>query len=164
MKKLLYCLAAFCLVACDGNDPEDANYVNLGLPSHTKWKIENEQNPDDEYNLFTFSEADSLFRGFIPREDQWQELLDKCTWKWNGSGYTVTGPNGKSITLPAEGYRYSGRRDKVNFVGRAGYYWGDIGKDVHHTSFVNRLYIDSANAYIQPARYRTPTYSLRLVK
>jgi hypothetical protein len=40
----------------------------------------------------------------------WTELRTECTWTWtsqNGKyGSLVTGPNGKSIFLPATGYRY----------------------------------------------------------
>ena len=45
----------------------------------------------------------------MPTLDEQKELLNNCTWKWttrNGvNGYTVTGPNGNSIFLPAAGYR-----------------------------------------------------------
>lgn len=40
----------------------------------------------------------------MPTGDEMEELVNKCTWTWeakNGiNGYTVTGPNGKSIFLP----------------------------------------------------------------
>ena len=45
----------------------------------------------------------------IPTRAELDELIDKCKWDWttvNGiTGYKVTGPNGKSIFLPAAGYR-----------------------------------------------------------
>lgn len=48
----------------------------------------------------------------MPRLDQINSLLDKCTWHWeqlNGvSGQMVTGPNGKSIFLPAAGFNNLG--------------------------------------------------------
>lgn len=44
----------------------------------------------------------------MPTKDEFQELLDKCTWEWtqiNGiNGYKVTGTNGNSIFIPAAGY------------------------------------------------------------
>lgn len=40
----------------------------------------------------------------LPTDAEWQELLDNCTWVLSGSGYTVTGPNGNSIYLPACGF------------------------------------------------------------
>lgn len=43
----------------------------------------------------------------MPTKEEIDELRTKCTWKWgknNGiEGYTVTGPNGNSIFLPAKG-------------------------------------------------------------
>ncbi|MBP5558485.1 MAG: Ig-like domain-containing protein [Bacteroidales bacterium] len=46
----------------------------------------------------------------MPTLEECDELINKCTWTWttqNGvNGRLVTGPNGKSIFLPAAGYRY----------------------------------------------------------
>ena len=60
----------------------------------------------------------------MPTYDELEELKEKCKWKWtkqNGhKGYKVTGPNGKSIFLPAAGFRsYS----SLGRVGMVGYYW-----------------------------------------
>lgn len=60
----------------------------------------------------------------MPTYDELKELKSKCTWTWtsqNGTkGYRVTGPNGKSIFLPAAGYRlYSYLRSAGSF----GFYW-----------------------------------------
>lgn len=45
----------------------------------------------------------------MPTADEMNELLNECTWKWtvlnNVNGYIILGPNGKSIFLPAAGYR-----------------------------------------------------------
>lgn len=53
--------------------------------------------PDKNFN--------KVFR--LPTKEEFKELLNKCTWTWtlqNGvKGYKVTGPNGKSIFLPAAG-------------------------------------------------------------
>ena len=44
----------------------------------------------------------------MPTNDEFQELLDKCTWEWtqiNGiNGYKVTAENGNSIFIPAAGW------------------------------------------------------------
>ena len=60
----------------------------------------------------------------MPTLDDQKELLNNCTWKWttqNGvNGYTVTGPNGNSIFLPAAGCRYDAG---VYGRGSYGYYW-----------------------------------------
>ncbi|MBR6600333.1 MAG: hypothetical protein IKK87_00565 [Bacteroidaceae bacterium] len=60
----------------------------------------------------------------MPTEDEIQELINKCSWKWttvNGiRGYKVTGPNGSSIFLPAAGDRYG---TGVSYRGSYGSYW-----------------------------------------
>ena len=56
----------------------------------------------------------------IPTKAEWEELKEKCKWSWTGSGYRVTGPNGRSIFLPAAGYRYG---SSSYDVGSDGYYW-----------------------------------------
>ena len=60
----------------------------------------------------------------MPTLEEQQELLNNCTWTWtkvNGvNGYTVTGPNGNSIFLPAAGCRYDSDLDDA---GSYGYYW-----------------------------------------
>ena len=38
----------------------------------------------------------------MPTIDEQRELLNECSWEWTElDGYTVTGPNGNSIFLPA---------------------------------------------------------------
>lgn len=58
----------------------------------------------------------------MPTKDELDELHDKCTWAWiirNGvGGRLVTGPNGKSIFLPAAGCRNDG-----SFYAAGGQYW-----------------------------------------
>lgn len=58
-----------------------------------------------------------------PKNSEWKELKDNCTWKWttrNGvNGMQVTGPNGNSIFLPAAGYY----RPNLTARGSYGSYW-----------------------------------------
>ena len=70
-------------------------FVDLGLPSGTLWKNVNE---DTEY---TYDDAVSKFGKKVPTKQQFEELINKCTWTWTGNAYRVTGPNGNSIFLPA---------------------------------------------------------------
>ena len=60
----------------------------------------------------------------MPTFEEQEELRNNCSWEWitqNGvNGYTVTGPNGNSIFLPAAGYRYD---SSLNDAGSNGYYW-----------------------------------------
>ena len=46
----------------------------------------------------------------MPTKAQVKELLDECTWTYNSyrKGYTVIGPSGKNIFLPAAGYSLDG--------------------------------------------------------
>lgn len=73
---------------------DDAAYVNMG----TEWRM--------------------------PTTDELKELYIKCTWTWttqNGTkGYRVTGPNGKSIFLPAAGFRDD---SNLSSAGSDGCYW-----------------------------------------
>lgn len=60
----------------------------------------------------------------MPTKEEYDELLGDCTWTWtmwNGVyGHTVTGPNGKSIFLPATGYC---NENLFYEVGGRGEYW-----------------------------------------
>ena len=61
----------------------------------------------------------------MPTKEEQQELINNCTWTWttqNGvNGYKVTSDkNGKSIFLPAAGYRYD---SSLYYAGSIGYYW-----------------------------------------
>ncbi len=60
----------------------------------------------------------------MPTKEEQDELRTKCTWTWttqNGAnGYIVTGPSGKSIFLPAAGFRTN---SDLNNVGSWGCYW-----------------------------------------
>ena len=60
----------------------------------------------------------------MPTDDEMEELCTKCAWTpttlGGKSGYKVTGPSGKSIFLPAAGYRYG---TSLYNAGYYGYYW-----------------------------------------
>ncbi len=58
----------------------------------------------------------------MPTKAELDQLRTSCTWTWNSTkqGYTVTGPNGNSIFLPAAGGR--GGSD-LNKAGSLGVYW-----------------------------------------
>ena len=111
MKKL-FLLSLMCFVALAMNAQ---SFIDLGLPSGTKWKTQNQN------GFFSYDDAMSKYGDRIPSKTQWEELDLECTWKWTGSGYKVTGPNGNSIELPAEGYRNCD--GGVGGVGSGGLYW-----------------------------------------
>ena len=79
----------------------------------------------------------------MPTLDEWEELFNNCTWTWTTqygvNGRKVTGPNGKSIFLPAAGYRY----DTYLFdAGSLGWYWSsslytDRPLDAWYVNFIS---------------------------
>lgn len=106
-----------------------AGYVDLGLPSGTKWNSANETGGDAGF--FTYDEAMSAFGDKLPTNEQFDELRVYCTWEWqNNGGYKVIGKNGNSIFLPASGYRSCD--GDVNSVDSYGYYWSStpISSDI----------------------------------
>lgn len=90
-------------------------YIDLGLPSGTLWADTNKK------GFFTFDEAVEKFGKNLPKRWQWCELQDECKMEWDDErgGYTVTGPNGNSIFLPAMGYKHKNRV----FFQSCGFYW-----------------------------------------
>lgn len=94
--------------------PKEANYVDLGLPSGTKWckmnygaKTEDQLGTECEWSQSVGSV------GRKPTRDEVNELVNYCKWTYesneNFDGWstgvatilvTITGPNGKSIILP----------------------------------------------------------------
>jgi len=93
-----------------------AGYVDLGLPSGTLWKEQNELD-----GFCTYEQAMALYGNGLPTKEQLEELKLTCKWTWTGSGYEVEGPSGATITLPAAGYRDCD--GIVHNVGSDGYYW-----------------------------------------
>lgn len=70
-------------------------WVDLGLPSGTLWKNQNES------SYYTYKQAITRYGSQLPTQSQIVELVQKCSWVWNNTGYTITGPNGNHIFLPA---------------------------------------------------------------
>ena len=93
-----------------------AGYVDLGLPSGTLWKAENE-----ECGLITYDQAMKFYGSSLPTIKQFEELKKKCRWTWTGNGYKVKAKNGESIVLPAAGIRDCD--GSVADVGSSGLYW-----------------------------------------
>jgi len=113
----------------DNNHP---HWIDLGLPSGTKWACCNEgaSSPEEYGDYFTYwweymSQLEQIF-SFVnkgPTKDQIEELVDNCsftmTWQNNVFGIKFTGPNGGTIFLPAAGHYWDGK-----LIGDSkGYYW-----------------------------------------
>ena len=149
MKKVIY-ICFLCLMAITNQALSQNGYVDIGLPSGTKWKTSNAP------GLYTYNEAISQFGRKIPTKEQWDELVAECEWTWNGSGFKVTGPNNKSIVLPAEGWsRCDGNKTADYAPGIEGAYWSstsngmkeawmfDLNEDRVEMSSTERCFIGS---------------------
>ena len=110
-----------------------AGYVDLGLPSGTLWKDQNEAG-----GFYSYDQAMAKFGSSLPTKGQLEELKNSCRWTWNGNGYKVEGPSGESIVLPAAGYRYCD--GGVFDVGSYGYYWSSSPDGSEYAGY---LYFDS---------------------
>lgn len=120
---------------------DSQGYIDLGLPSGTKWKDKN------EIGFFTYDQAMSKFGDKVPEKWQWQELISNCEWIWMDNGYKVVGRNGNSIFLPAKGMindegnlRYSDcgyywsstiKEQEYDLVWRLGFSWNEIDMDFY---------------------------------
>lgn len=102
MRKYIYAiLLLFCTSSIIGqiNLPPAKGYVDLGLPSGTKWKELNEE------GFFTHDEALTKYGPKLPSADQWRELATYCEWEWQGSGFLLTSVfNKNSLFLPSDGF------------------------------------------------------------
>lgn len=146
----LFCFILLCLMALSVN----AQYVDLGLPSGTKWKDKNEDG-----GFYTYDEAVSKFGNKLPTKVQFEELLNSCNWTWTGSGYKVTGPNGQSITLPAAGGHYC--NGPVCDVGSDGRYRSSTPSDFDDAWY---LHFYSGGHLMDYGNGRCARLSVRLVQ
>ena len=75
----------------------------------------------------------------MPTYPECKELMNKCTWTWTTqnsvTGYKVTGPNGRSIFLPAAGWHVG----SLFFgLGNGGDYWSStVINDSHCANGIN---------------------------
>ena len=99
----------------------------------------------------------------IPTYAEWEALQTQCTWKWvtvNGvNGRRITGPNGKSIFLPAAGNRYN---TILNYPGSVGHYWA-ASLFTGHPYFAWSIALD-ANHVSWKSTARPEGYQIRPVK
>lgn len=90
----------------------------------------------------------------MPTKDEMQELVDKCTWKWDDArkGYIVTGPSGKFIFLPAAG---NADGTDISNKGSYGGYWTGTANTAGSNSQAANLYFfeDTLHAVQWSNRY-----------
>ena len=130
-------------------------YVDLGLPSGTLWKEKNEN------GFYDYFDAVAAFDGKLPSKEQWMELMDRCIWTWNGSGYIVVGTNGQSIVLPASGYR---NWEGAYFYDDAGRYWSSTPNGENELgAFAWCLYFYNDRVDMSGVDYAISGSSVRLI-
>ena len=127
----------------------ESNCLTYGLSIS---QLQSESYIDSECNLTAQHDAATANWGGdwrMPTRAEQEELLNNCTWTWttqNGvEGYSVTGPSGNSIFLPAAGYR---RWSSLNSAGRVGYYWSSTPDDDYDGDYACYLYFDSSDHYM----------------
>lgn len=125
--------------------PEDAGYYYAWGETEPKnhYVIENYKFAD-RYSITKYNTSDTKVtleatddvatvkwgkRCHIPTVAEMKELYRYCYWTRTNSnnvaGFTVTGPNGKSIFLPLAGQKSS----TLELKGQAGYYWSSSTYD-----------------------------------
>jgi len=118
------------LILLSFNAHAQNEFVDLGLS--VTWATCNvgANSPDENGEYYTFDNALTLENNGnrLPTKEEFQELIDNCTWLWREEGvhgYMATSKkNGNSIFLPATGKRAEGfDGPKVFFGGSIGYFW-----------------------------------------
>lgn len=133
------------------------SYVDLGLPSGTLWNSKNES------GFYDYEQAMNKFGSKMPTKGQWEELKRCCTWTWIGKGYRITGMNGNSIVLPAEGFLdCAGGRGNVGYDGG---YWScsSNGASSYGDEAWNLIFNGKKRLELIPD-YECTRQSVRLVK
>ena len=92
-------------------------WVDLGLPSGKLWCFDNEE------GYFTFDEAVEKFQDQLPTIEDWKELIDNTTQRFDKrrKGLVLKAPNGNKLFLPHSGN--IGYKNNLSDVNRFGYYW-----------------------------------------
>ena len=129
----------------------ESPYVDLGLPSGTKWMDKNQS------GYYDYDTAKRIYGLRIPTKMQWEELMNLCTWKWTGNGYMVVGLNGNYIILPADGCMIDG---KLQQYGTHGKY-----RSAEYIDKDNATYLYFSSSSISFSGYSSHYgYSVRLVQ
>lgn len=73
----------------------------------------------------------------MPTEKEFEELKVKCKWQWiemgGEYGYKITGPNKKSIFLPAAGFAI---HNFIRLSKECGYYWSSSVEEGNNASYM----------------------------
>lgn len=141
--------------------PDNFTFVDLGLPSGRLWATKNA--PD----YYKHKEALETFGEYLPKGTAIAELIEECQVEWNPTkkGLDITGPNGNSIFLPADGFKPS---DTVRYKGLEGDYWTRMvyvpnSKTYapYSQAYARSLDFDSGDVYPLDNNYRSGGFSVR---
>lgn len=118
--------------SCNVGAKKPSNYGNYYAWGETETKKSYKKNNSKTYNKkindiggtqYDVAHTDWGGNWRLPTPKECWELIDKCKWDWTTldghPGYTITGPNGNSIFLPAAGGRDGG---SVYNTGLYGFY------------------------------------------
>lgn len=145
---------------CDngGDDVDDGDYVDLGLPSGTLWQTCNvgATKPYEWGTYFRFYRPPRTVEGndgVAPTFSQLVELKQQCTYVYTTypgieetvNGIMFTGPNGNKLFLPAAGYK----EIESNYPYKTYYY--SQNKAVAY-NFYNENYVLSSIVYEEQGR------------
>ena len=125
-------------------DPDRYEFIDLGLKSGRRWAT----SPAPGH--YQYDEAVEVFGNYLPRASAMVELWESCKWDWDDTckGYKVTGPNGNSIFIPANGWQdYDSDTEKLipgalGSVGSGGYWWAFAPNS---QAYARNLYFNSGN-------------------
>lgn len=133
------------------SNPDRYTFVDLGLPSGRLWATENAP------GFYTFNEAVDTFGELLPKGSAMVELIEESEVSWNREkkGLDITGPNGNTIFLPADGYRWEMEIKNVKLEGD---YWTRMP---HSQANARRLYFRSGGVYPLLNSYRSSGFSVR---
>ena len=128
-------------------------YVDLGLPSGTLWKEENED------GFYSYDQAMAFYGSNLPTKEQWEELKKSCIWTWTGNSYKVMGPSRQSIYLQGKGERTCS--GSIQNVGDA-WYWSSTPEN--STAWYLYFNPNNGGGYMSTNRERCNGNAVRLVK
>jgi hypothetical protein len=109
-------------------DNTDIEYVDLGLPSGTRWSKEYLK---DEKGFAAYYSYDDVKRLGLPSREQVEELISKCRWKGSYSttgqtfyDATCKGKNSNEILVQCEGImEFDDVRYSTRYGGGRAYFW-----------------------------------------
>ena len=138
-----------------GETTTKSSYSSSNCPTYglSYTELQSQGYIDGEGNLTPQYDAASANWGGdwrMPTRAEQEELLNNCTWTWtaqNGvNGYSVEGPNGNSIFLPAAGYRFG---SSLYDAGSGGVYWSSTPhEDYEKCAYYLYFYSDNHNVNI----------------